>query len=128
MISFASLLRAPFCLLECRHCCAATIRVAPQPVIIGHVVIDKMKREVKVNGTAISLTPREYRLLDCLMNSLGRPVTKADILAAVWGDDFDGDPNIVEVYVGYLRRKLDRPGAQSLIATVRGVGYTLGTL
>jgi len=100
----------------------------PQPIVIGHVIIDPMKREVKVNGTPISLTPREYRLLDCLMAALGRPVTKADILTAVWGEDFDGDPNIVEVYVGYLRRKLDRPGAPSLIATVRGVGDTLGTL
>jgi len=100
----------------------------PQPISIGHVIIDTMKRAVKVNGVAISLTPREYRLLDCLMASLGRPVTKTDILAAVWGEDFDGDPNIVEVYVGYLRRKLDRPGSASLIATVRGVGYTLGTV
>jgi DNA-binding response OmpR family regulator len=100
----------------------------PQPIVIGHVIVDTMKREVKVNGVAISFTPREYRLLDCLMASLGRPVAKADILAAVWGDDFDGDPNIVEVYVGYLRRKIDRPGSPSLIATVRGVGYTLGTL
>jgi len=54
-------------------------------------------------------------------------MAKSDILHAVWGDDFDGDPNIIEVYIGYLRRKIDQPGQESLIQTVRGIGYNVRT-
>ena len=59
------------------------------------------------------------------MTNLERPVSKTEILETVWGGNFDGDPNIVEVYVGYLRRKLDKPGNPSLITTVRGAGYCI---
>jgi DNA-binding response OmpR family regulator len=61
------------------------------------------------------------------MESVDRTVTKAEILDAVWGPDFDGDPNVVEVYVGYLRRKLDVKGAASRIKTIRGVGYVFSS-
>ena len=57
------------------------------------------------------------------MESVDRTVTKAEILDVVWGADFEGDPNVVEVYVGYLRRKLDVKGTMSRIKTIRGVGY-----
>jgi two-component system OmpR family response regulator len=57
------------------------------------------------------------------MTNAGVSLAKSDILRAVWGSDFDGDPNIVEVYIGYLRRKIDVADAASIIRTVRGVGY-----
>jgi DNA-binding response OmpR family regulator len=59
------------------------------------------------------------------MSNAGKSVAKSEILEAVWGSEFDGDPNIIEVYIGYLRRKLDEAGSESVIRTVRGVGYTM---
>jgi len=102
-------------------------RGRPQPIVIGQVVVDPVKRIVTTRGSEVALTPREYRLLEFLLLNLNRPVSKADILETVWGESFDGDPNIVEVYVGYLRRKLDRSGDPSFISTVRGVGYCIST-
>jgi two-component system OmpR family response regulator len=102
-------------------------RGRPQPIVIGQVVVDPVKRIVTARGSEVALTPREYRLLEFLLLNLNRPVSKADILETVWGESFDGDPNIVEVYVGYLRRKLDRSGDPSFITTVRGVGYCIST-
>jgi DNA-binding response OmpR family regulator len=58
------------------------------------------------------------------MSNAGESLAKSEILSAVWGSDFDGDPNIVEVYVGYLRRKIDLTDTPSIIHTVRGVGYS----
>ena len=75
--------------------------------------------------TNIDLTPREFNLLAYLMQQRGAVVTKAQILDGVWGPDHDGDPNVVEVYVGYLRKKLDAPFGENTIQTVRGVGYRL---
>jgi two-component system OmpR family response regulator len=71
------------------------------------------------------LTPREFALLEFLMTNCESSLAKSEILSAVWGSDFDGDPNIVEVYIGYLRRKIDVEGQPSIIRTVRGVGYTV---
>jgi two-component system OmpR family response regulator len=59
------------------------------------------------------------------MSNANKPLAKSEILASVWGGDFEGDPNIVEVYIGYLRRKIDLPGQPSIIHTVRGVGYSV---
>jgi two-component system OmpR family response regulator len=59
------------------------------------------------------------------MMNADTPLAKSEILTSVWGSDFDGDPNIVEVYIGYLRRKIDLKGQPSIIRTVRGVGYTV---
>jgi two-component system OmpR family response regulator len=72
---------------------------------------------------AVTLTPRELALLDALMERPGDVVAKRDLLARVWGDDVDGDANVVEVYVGYLRRKIDVPFGRHSLQTVRGVGY-----
>jgi len=71
------------------------------------------------------LTARETSLAECLLANAGEVVTKTELLKAVWGESFDGDPNIVEVYVGYLRKKLDVPFNKHSIQTVRGVGYRL---
>jgi len=102
-------------------------RGRPTPLQIGPVVIDTSRQVVKRNDIEVALTPREYRLLEYLVSRLNEPVAKGDILTTVWGASFDGDPNIVEVYVGYVRRKLDRVGAPSLITTLRGVGYTVSS-
>jgi DNA-binding response OmpR family regulator len=73
----------------------------------------------------ISLTARELSVLDFLLRRRDEVVTKAEIIADVWGSDFDGDANIVEVYVGHLRAKVDRPFGRESIQTVRGAGYRL---
>ena len=77
------------------------------------------------NADTIALTPREYGLLHYLMRNNGAVVSKTDILHNVWDSHFSGDDNVVEVYVGYLRRKIDIPFGTSTIETVRGVGYRL---
>jgi DNA-binding response OmpR family regulator len=71
----------------------------------------------------IALTKREFAVLECLMRRPGEAMSKTDIIEHVWDFAFDGDPNIVEVYVGYLRRKIDAPFDRQSIETVRGVGY-----
>ncbi|MCZ1005539.1 response regulator transcription factor [Streptomyces lydicus] len=74
---------------------------------------------------ALELTPREFGLLEFLLRHSDTVVSKSELLSEVWDAWFDGDPNIVEVYVGYLRRKIDTPYGRTAIETVRGVGYRL---
>ena len=71
------------------------------------------------------MTPKEFSLLEFLMRHAGEVVAKVEILDAVWDWAFEGDPNVVEVYIGYLRKKIDAPFGRSTIETVRGVGYRL---
>ena len=73
----------------------------------------------------MELTAREMALLEYLLRRRGEVVSKLDILEHVWDYDFEGDPNIVEVYIGHLRNKLDRPFDRRAIETVRGAGYRL---
>lgn len=96
-------------------------------VAIGDVVLDTVSRQVSAGDLEAKLTSREFRVLEYLMLSVDRTVTKFEILETVWGPEFDGDPNVVEVYVGYLRRKLDTKGVPSRIRTVRGVGYVFSS-
>lgn len=101
-------------------------RGAPErPVVLsaGDLTLDPASRQVARGDTPISLTPREYGLLECLLHRRGDVVTKSQILDAVWDPAFDGDPNVVEVYIGYLRRKIDLPFGRRAIETVRGMGY-----
>ena len=100
-------------------------RERPQPLVVGAVTLDPLSRHVVSHGRDITLTPREFALLEYLMNRTGVSLAKSDILEAVWGSTFDGDPNIVEVYIGYLRRKIDIADRPSIIRTVRGVGYSV---
>ena len=100
-------------------------RERPQPLVVGPVTLDPLSRHVVSYGRDITLTPREFALLEYLMNRTGVSIAKSDILEAVWGGGFDGDPNIVEVYIGYLRRKIDVADRPSIIRTVRGVGYSV---
>lgn len=92
----------------------------------GQLVVDPVGRSVTRAGTPIQLSPREFDLLTELIRRPGSALTKAELLERVWGSGFEGDPNVVEVYVGYLRRKIDRPFGTSDIVTVRGEGYRLG--
>ncbi|MCL4422963.1 MAG: response regulator transcription factor [Actinobacteria bacterium] len=98
-----------------------------RPVVLraGDLWLDPISHRAGREGNEVRLTAREFSLLEYLLNHPGEAVTKQDILDHVWASDFDGDPNIVEVYVGYLRKKLDAPFARHAIETVRGVGYRL---
>lgn len=96
-----------------------------QPLIIGDLVLDPLARTCQRGETDIPLTTREYELLEALMRKPGQVVAKQELLEHVWGEGFEGDPNVVEVYVGYLRRKIDRPFDRNDIETVRGVGYRI---
>ena len=75
--------------------------------------------------TEVTLTPREFGVLEFLMRHAGEVVTKTDILRAVWDAHYEGEVNVVEVYVGYLRRKIDTPFGVRSIETLRGVGYRM---
>lgn len=100
---------------------------APRPVVLaaGDLVLDPAAKTVARAGTAIELTAREFAVLEFLMRRAGEVVSKAQILADVWDFAFEGDPNIVEVYIGHLRSKIDRPFGVESIRTVRGAGYRL---
>ncbi len=103
-------------------------RGAPQrPAVLsaGDLRLDPATRHCERAGQSISLTAREFALLEFLLRHAGEVVTKSEILEHVWDAYFDGDPNIVEVYVGYLRRKVDRPFNRQTIQTLRGAGYRL---
>ncbi|WP_323097404.1 response regulator transcription factor [Intrasporangium sp. YIM S08009] len=103
-------------------------RGAPErPVVLtaGSLSLDPARRRVRRGDTEIPLTTKEFALLTFFMMHVGEVVTKAAILDAVWDPAYDGDVNIVEVYVGYLRRKIDAPFSLTSIETVRGAGYRL---
>jgi DNA-binding response OmpR family regulator len=91
----------------------------------GDLRLDPAARRSWRDDVEIVLTPREFAVLDYLIRNRGDVVTKRDILDHVWSYDFEGDPNIVEVYVHYLRNKVDRPFGRTSIETVRGAGYRL---
>ena len=116
-----------FVVLVARVRAIARRGAGPRPLThaIGDVVVDPGRREVTVGGTSVELTPREFSLLEALARRSPEVVTKADLLDEVWGADRDVDPNAVEVYVGYLRRKVDAPFGRTAIQTVRGAGYRL---
>jgi DNA-binding response OmpR family regulator len=89
----------------------------------GGLVLDPGTRRCVRGEERIELTPREFSVLEVLMRRAPDAVAKQDLIDEVWGLDFEGDPNIVEVYVGYLRRKVDKPFGVRSISTVRGFGY-----
>jgi DNA-binding response OmpR family regulator len=96
------------------------------PVLrVGDLELDTRTRVCRRGGTVVKLTARELTLLEFLMRNPGAVHSKQTILDAVWGFDYEGDYNVVEVYIRYLREKLDRPFQRHSIATVRGLGYRL---
>ncbi|MGH3445946.1 MAG: response regulator transcription factor [Nocardioidaceae bacterium] len=98
------------------------VQARPAVLAVGGVRLDPASRRVSASGGPVSLTPREYGVLEYLMRNHGRVVTKLELLDHVWDPAAEPDENIVEVYVGYLRRKLGR----DVVETVRGVGYRMG--
>ncbi|MCB1001702.1 MAG: response regulator transcription factor [Acidimicrobiales bacterium] len=98
-------------------------QAARLPVLrVGGLELDPSDHRVTRDGVPIEVTPREFSLLRYLMHHAGRAVTKQELVEGVWGDD-EIDANVVQVYVGYLRRKVDEPFGTATIQTVRGVGY-----
>lgn len=95
----------------------------PATLQTGDLALDPGTRSVLRGDVAVELTPREFSLLEYLLRRDGQPSTKYEILDHVWGADWDRDPNVVEVYIGYLRRKVDDPFGRHSIETVRGHGY-----
>jgi DNA-binding response OmpR family regulator len=98
-----------------------------RPVVLeaGDLRLDPAARRAWRGQVEVELTPRELALLEFLLHRRGEVVSKREILEHVWDDDFEGDSNIVEVYVWHLRNKLDRPFGRDAIQTVRGAGYRL---
>ncbi len=88
----------------------------------GDLLLDPAAHTCRRGTVGIELTPREFSLLRYFMHNPDRTITKRELLEHVWGDDLV-DPNVVQVYVGYLRRKIDEPFDLSTITTIRGVGY-----
>jgi two-component system, OmpR family, response regulator len=97
----------------------------PAMLVAGDLRIDPSSRRCWRGDVEVTLTAREFAVLEHLARHAGDVVSKRDILDHVWDDDFQGDPNIVEVYVRYLRRKIDLPFGRQSIETVRGAGYRL---
>jgi DNA-binding response OmpR family regulator len=98
----------------------------PDRLQTADLVLDLRRRRAERAGKTIELSPKEFALVEFLMRNEGRVVTRTQILDHVWGYDYSPDSNLVDVYVTYLRRKLDRGHDRKLIRTVRGVGYVLG--
>lgn len=92
---------------------------------VGDLELDVATRRVTRNGKEIKLTPKEFSLLEFLMRHPNQVLTRKQIVEHVWNFDFYGDSNVVDVYIGYLRRKIDNGFSCSLIHTIRGVGYMI---
>jgi DNA-binding response OmpR family regulator len=92
---------------------------------VGDLAMDTARREVKRNGRVIELSPREFAVLEYLMRHPNQVLTRTQIGEHVWNFDFYNESNVVDVYVGYLRRKIDQGSELALIHTVRGVGYRM---
>ncbi|MBF6126916.1 response regulator transcription factor [Nocardia brasiliensis] len=102
-----------------------TAEPACAPVRVGQVQIDLAGHRVLAAGKPVDLTKREFEVLALLADHPGIVLGREQILSAVWGYDFPTDTNVVDVFVSYLRRKLEAPGAARVVHTVRGVGFVL---
>lgn len=98
---------------------------ASQRMVYADLILDPETREVRRGEQNLSLTVTEYNLLQLLLRHPRQVLERSQILNEVWGYDFGGDDNVLEIYVGYLRKKLEAGGRPRLIQTVRGVGYAL---
>ncbi len=99
-------------------------QVAPAEIAlaVGGLTLEPRRLTCRIDDRSVELTPREFAVLELLVRRAPGVVSKSSLIDAVWGLEFDGDPNIVEVYVGYLRKKLGKDA----VRTVRGAGYQLG--
>lgn len=99
--------------------------VTDKQFLVGELSVDLNSREVKRSDHLIDLTPREFDLLVCLLKNKNIVLTREQLIEQVWGYDYLGDTNVVDVYIRYLRQKVDQGFDQAYILTVRGVGYTI---
>jgi DNA-binding response OmpR family regulator len=122
-------LTKPFAFRELRARLQSLIRraagAASPQIQAGDLVLDMVTRDVRRAGRRILLTNKEYQVLEYLMHNSGRVLSRSMIEEHVWGYDYDGLSNTVDVHIKRLRRKLDPPGQPSIIETVRGAGYRL---
>jgi DNA-binding response OmpR family regulator len=122
-------LTKPFSLLEFKARVQALLRrnagAVPNCSTIGDLSIYRDEHRVERNGRRIELTPREYAILDIMMRNAGHPVSRAVLLQEVWNMSSESSTNIVDVYMKYVRDKIDLPGEPRLTHTVRGFGYEL---
>ncbi len=120
----------PFALSELLARLRALVRRGSRPLLPDRLVIDGLEIDTRAHrvrkaGKEIALTAREFALLECLARRKGEVVGRAEIAEHVWDENYDAFSNVIEVYVRRLRRKLDAPGADSMIRTRRGEGYQL---
>ena len=94
-------------------------------LVLGSLELDLLTREAKISDRRIDLTPREFRLLECLMRAAPQPVTRRMLLEQVWGYNFDPQTNVIDVHISRLRQSIGEGGSAPLLATIRGVGYAL---
>ncbi len=90
---------------------------------VGEVVLDMANCTLKVRGIPVDLTAKEFAIMECFLLNQGRLLTRAQIIERIWASDFEGGRNLIEVYIGRLRRKLTEAGAGDPFTTVRGFGY-----
>ncbi len=100
-------------------------RERPVTITVGDLVIDPAGLRCRRGEVEIALTPKEFAVLHALARRAGEVVSKSELLAQAWDFSYDGDPNIVEVYISALRRKIDVPFGRTTLMTVRGAGYRL---
>ena len=120
----------PFAFAELAARIRAVLRRGNRPAnavfTIDDLSVDRLSHTVQRAGHAIDLSPKEFALLEFLMRHAGEPVTRSAIVEQVWKLNFDTMTNVVDVYINYLRRKVDTGYDRALIRTVRGVGYQIG--
>jgi two-component system response regulator MprA len=103
----------------------SAVALQDEPLTYADLYLNPLTRETRRGTRAFELTAKEFELLHYLMLHPRRVLSREEILQQVWGYDFEGDDNVLEVYIGYLRRKTEAGGEPRLIQTVRGVGYVL---
>lgn len=122
-------LSKPFSILELMARVQALLRrhsgMIPNTSRVADLTLHREEYRVERNGRSIEMTPREFAILEYLMRNAGRPVTRATLFEEVWKAPHDPSTNIVDVYMKYVRDKVDRPGERKLTHTIRGVGYEI---
>jgi DNA-binding response OmpR family regulator len=115
----------PVMVARCRALLRRGTSEEPVEIRVGDLILDPRRRTVRRGDVPIQLTRREFALLEYLMRNVGRVRSREAILADVWGPDSCRDSNVVEVYIGYLRRKVDQAFGTATVRTVRGQGYVV---